>query len=95
MDGEEPWLGHDTEPRVEHAGSVIRLWPDADRQEGAPIAIPRGELRELLGSVQDDLSGFLKAVERWASTYFADVAVGLVSALDEAFVVSVSLADSP
>lgn len=24
LDGGEPWLGHDTEPRVEHAGSVIR-----------------------------------------------------------------------
>ncbi|MGW7075363.1 hypothetical protein [Streptomyces sp. NPDC054866] len=61
LKGEEPWLGHDPEPRAEHAGDIIRLRPDAARHEELHIDIPRAELGELLGSVQDDLAGFLKA----------------------------------
>lgn len=95
LEGEEPWLGHDPGPRVEHVGATIRMWPDAARQEGRPIEIPRERLRELLSSVQDDLTGFLKCVERWASCGFAPVAGALVATLDEGFAVSAPLGDSP
>ncbi|MEV2251659.1 hypothetical protein AB0I94_13960 [Streptomyces sp. NPDC050147] len=95
LDGEEPWLGHDCEPRVEHVGAIIRLWPDADRQERRPIEIPRVELPGLLGSVQDDLSGFLKSVEGWASCRFTPVTAALVATLDEGLTVSAPLGDSP
>ncbi|MGW7087330.1 hypothetical protein ACWGH2_28070 [Streptomyces sp. NPDC054871] len=62
LKGEEPWLGHDPEPRAEHAEEgIIRLRPDAARHEELHIDIPQAELGELLGSVQDDLAGFLKA----------------------------------
>lgn len=93
--GEEPWLGHHPGHRVEHVGAVVRLWPDAGRQEGRPIEIPRVELRDPLGSVQDDLSGFLKSVAGWASCRFASVTAGLVAALDEGLTVSSPLGDSP
>ncbi|MEV0523321.1 hypothetical protein AB0I66_07840 [Streptomyces sp. NPDC050439] len=96
LEGEdEPWLGHDPGPRAEHVGATVRLWPDAARQEGRPIEIPRDQLRDLLRSVQDDLTGFLKCVERWASCGFAPVAGALVATLDEGFAVSAQLDDSP
>lgn len=95
VEGGEPWLGHDPEPRVEHVGAVIRLWPDAARQEGLPVDIPRAELRELLGSVRDDLAGFLKSVERWASGGFAPLTAALVARLDESLAVSAPLDRPP
>ncbi|MFD9220597.1 hypothetical protein ACFWDI_11445 [Streptomyces sp. NPDC060064] len=66
MNGEEPWLGHDPAPRLEQVGSLVRLWPDAEHPTGVPIDIPRDELPELLGSVRDELGGFLTLVEQWA-----------------------------
>ncbi|MGW7069236.1 hypothetical protein ACWGII_10325 [Streptomyces sp. NPDC054855] len=93
--GDEPWLGHDPGPRAELVGADIRLWPDAARQEGRHIEIPRERLRELLNSVQSDLMGFLKSVDRWASCGFAPVAGPLIVTLDEGFAVSAPLSDSP
>ncbi|MGW6026168.1 hypothetical protein [Streptomyces sp. NPDC055099] len=96
LEGEEPWLGHEPGPCAEFVGATIRLWSDVARQEGRPIEIPREQLRDLLGSVQDDLAGFLKSVARWASCCgFAPVAGALVAALDEGFAVSAPLCDSP
>ncbi|MDQ1023487.1 hypothetical protein QF035_001069 [Streptomyces umbrinus] len=69
MNGDEPWLGHDPSPRVEHAGAVARLWPDGDRQEGLPIELPLAQLPELLGLVREQLVGFLGAVEAWVTSY--------------------------
>ncbi|MGW0904257.1 hypothetical protein [Streptomyces sp. NPDC002853] len=95
LEGEEPWLGHDPGPRAEVVGASVRLWPDADCQEGRAVEIPRERLRELLGCVQGDLTGFLKSVERWASCSFASVAGRLIATLDEAFAVSAPLGESP
>ncbi|MFI6144423.1 hypothetical protein [Streptomyces sp. NPDC051109] len=93
-DGEWPWLGHDPTPRVEHVGAVIRLWPDADRPEGSPIDIPRAQLSELLGSVQDELVAFLASVGRWAEHCAPSVAAALVEKLDEGLAISAPLPDS-
>ncbi|MFF4098872.1 hypothetical protein [Streptomyces sp. NPDC001903] len=90
-DGEYPWLGHDPMPRVEHAGAVIRLWPDTDRQDGPPIDIPRARLPELLGSVQEELVAFLGAVGRWAGHWFPTVSAALVEKLDEDLAISAPL----
>lgn len=95
LKGEEPWLGHDPAPQAEHVGEVIRLWPDAARQEGLPIDIPRAELRGLLGGVRGDLAGFLNSAERWASCRFAPVTAALVATLDESLAVSAPWGDSP
>ncbi|MFK0046116.1 hypothetical protein ACIQU4_18790 [Streptomyces sp. NPDC090741] len=93
-DGEWPWLGHDPTPRVEHVGAIIRLWPDTDRHEGPPIDIPRAQLPELLGSVQDELVAFSRSVGRWAGHWFPPVSAALVERLDEGLVISAPLPDS-
>ncbi|MFD5514302.1 hypothetical protein ACFWIB_42615 [Streptomyces sp. NPDC127051] len=92
--GEWPWLGHDPTPRVEHVGTIIRLWPDTDRQEGPSIDIPRAQMPELLGSVQEELVAFLSAVGRWAGHWFPTVSASLVEKLDEGLAISAPLPDS-
>ncbi|WP_099887803.1 hypothetical protein [Streptomyces sp. 2132.2] len=91
--GEWPWLGHDPTPRVEHVGAVIRLWPDTDRQDGPPIDIPRAQMPELLGSVQEELVAFLSAAGRWAGHWFPAVSASLVDKLDEGLAISAPLPD--
>ncbi|NUK27303.1 hypothetical protein HRW14_09505 [Streptomyces lunaelactis] len=94
MNGEEPWLGHDPAPGVERVGEIIRLWPDADRPEGLPIDIPRAQLPELLGSVQDELVRFLTSVEQWATQYVPALAAAVVAKLDEGLVITAPLPDA-
>ncbi|TRO59809.1 MULTISPECIES: hypothetical protein [unclassified Streptomyces] len=91
MNGDEPWLGHDPTPRIEHAGAVARLWPDGDRPEGLPIELPLAQLPQILGSVQDRLVGFLGAVEAWATSQTPSIAAAVVAKLDEDFAVSAPL----
>lgn len=91
--GEDPWLGHDPTPAVEHTGDVVRLWPDGDRPHGPRIDVPRGLLPDLLDSVRDDLVGFLTAVDRWAASPgpLAGVRTALVERLDTALAISAPL----
>ena len=91
MNGDEPWLGHDPWPRVEHAGAVARLWPDGDRPEGLPIDLPLAQLPQLLGSVRDQLVGFLGAVEEWATSHTPSIAAAVVAKLDEDLALSAPL----
>ncbi|MER5384620.1 hypothetical protein ABT040_30890 [Streptomyces sp. NPDC002688] len=94
--GEEPWLGHDPTPVVEHAGAIVRLWPDEDRGTGRSIDIPRAQLPVLLGSVQEDLAGFLACVGRWAATHVpSTTASALTEKLDEDWAVSAPLPEVP
>ncbi|CAM5602783.1 hypothetical protein SALBM135S_04910 [Streptomyces alboniger] len=82
LNGVEPWLGHDPTPRVEHAGAVVRLWPDEDQPDAFPIDLPLARLPELMGSVQDQLVGFLASVEDWAARYAPPLATAVVAKLD-------------
>ncbi|MCZ4516225.1 hypothetical protein O3Q52_50610 [Streptomyces sp. ActVer] len=91
LNGDEPWLGHDPSPRIEHAGAVARLWPDGDRPEGPPIELPLAQLPELLGLVRERLVGFLGAVEAWGASYAPSVAGAVVAKLDEDLAVSAPL----
>ncbi|MFJ8991253.1 hypothetical protein ACIRQH_12835 [Streptomyces sp. NPDC102279] len=87
MDGEEPWLGHSPTPGIEHNGATVRLWPDGEHRTGLPIELPLAQLPELMGSVQDQLVGFLASVGEWASQYAPSLADALVAKLDEDFVI--------
>ncbi|MFI6274991.1 hypothetical protein [Streptomyces sp. NPDC050988] len=89
--GDEPWLGHDPWPRIEHAGAIARLWPDGDRPEGLPIELPLAQLPEQLGLVRERLAGFLRAVEAWATSYAPSIADAVVAKLDEDLAVSAPL----
>jgi hypothetical protein len=80
--GEEPWLGHDPAPRVEHAGQVVRL--HQDDQDGSPaIEMTVDELQGLLVAVQRRLSGFLELAARWTAVTAPGLDGTLVAALDE------------
>ncbi|MFI0242989.1 hypothetical protein [Streptomyces sp. NPDC016845] len=91
MDGEEPWLGHDPAPRIEHTGTTVRLWPDAEHPDGLPIELPLAQLPALLSSVQAQLVAFLTSVEEWATRYVPPLADVLVTQLDEDLAVSIPL----
>ncbi|MEV7729090.1 hypothetical protein AB0P15_30810 [Streptomyces sp. NPDC087917] len=91
MTGEEPWLGHDPAPRIEHAGSLVRLWPDSDDPAGLPMEIPLSDLPVTLGSVRNDLRDFLTLVERWAADHAPTLAPALVAKLDESLAIGAPL----
>ncbi|KPC58531.1 hypothetical protein [Streptomyces chattanoogensis] len=90
VDGDVPWLGHDPSPRMECVGRVVRLWPDGgdstdstETPQGPPIEIPADCLTGILRTVQDELSGFLALVERWADRHVPGLAPALATKLDE------------
>ncbi|MGW6061665.1 hypothetical protein [Streptomyces sp. NPDC055189] len=83
LDGEEPWLGHDPTPGVEHLGATVRLWPDGDDREGIPILLPLAQLPALLRSVQEQLVGFLSSVEEWTTRYAPPLATAVAAKLSE------------
>ncbi|GGN89101.1 hypothetical protein GCM10011579_083520 [Streptomyces albiflavescens] len=92
LDGETPWLGHDPTPGVEPSGSLVRLWPDAERPAGLPIELALSELPVLLESVRSALTGFLGLVEGWTVRDFpAALAARVVAKLDEDLAMSGSL----
>ncbi|WP_318218799.1 hypothetical protein [Streptomyces sp. SCL15-6] len=91
VNGEEPWLGHDPTPHIEHLGAKVRLWPDEDPSEKSFIDLPLDQLPELLGSVRDQLVGFLAAVEAWAAQHAPALAARLVAKLDEDLAISAPL----
>lgn len=93
MNGEEPWLGHDPTPRIEHTGTTVQLWLDAKHPNGVPIELSLPRLPELLGSVQADLIAFLASVGEWATRYAPPLADALVAKLDEDLTIEAPLRD--
>lgn len=95
LEGEVPWFGHDPSPRIEHAGPVIRIWPDgADATQspsGRPIEISVGELARTLHTVRDGLHGFLSRTEKWAASLAPSLAGGLTAKLDRDLFISAPL----
>jgi hypothetical protein len=91
VNGEEPWLGHDPTPHIEHLGASVRLWPDEDHPRENFIDLPLAQLPELLDSVRDQLVGFLAAVEGWAAQHAPALAARLVAKLDEDLAISAPL----
>ncbi|HST82024.1 MAG TPA: hypothetical protein VLL08_09855, partial [Kineosporiaceae bacterium] len=82
--GQELWLGHAPSPQLDHDGQVIRL--RQNDQESSPvhtIELTSSELHSLLASAQQQLSGFLELVQRWATGISPSLADGLIAVLDE------------
>lgn len=80
---QEPWLGHDPAPQIEHEGQLIRLTPSI---QSAPttsaIEIHANELPDLLALAQRQLHGFLELVHRWTAINAPRLATPLTVALD-------------
>ncbi|MFF3611653.1 hypothetical protein [Streptomyces sp. NPDC002580] len=93
--GEKLWLGHDPTPLVEHMGAIVRLWPDGDTATGPSIDVPRDRIPQLLGSVREELVGFLDRVESWAADRVPSAAAALRARLDEDWTVSAPLPEVP
>ncbi|MFI9051972.1 hypothetical protein [Streptomyces sp. NPDC053427] len=95
LTGETPWLGHDPSPRIEHADTVIRLWPDGGDAVTAPstrpLEIPVGDLAGILQSVRDGMHGFLSLTEQWAASHVPSLAMDLVTKLDKDLAISAPL----
>ncbi|MDX3226148.1 hypothetical protein [Streptomyces sp. ME19-01-6] len=94
-DGAELWLGHDPSPRVEHLGSVVRIWPDgrdaAHTPVGRPVELAVAELPGLLEDVQGKLRGFLGLARQWAERHAPPLARALVDRLDTDWSISAPL----
>jgi hypothetical protein len=93
--GQSPWLGHDPSPFVEAVAGGFRVWPEGGDGEAPPapdtaIFFTREALTNALSNVEDDLQGFLRALERWAAIHAPDH----VGGLDKAFRRTLSLSTS-
>lgn len=93
-DWSSPYLGNGgPEPRVEHLGPVIRIWPDGGL-DGAmpagtsPIQITVSQLPELIGGAHQKLRDFLDLVEPWALPLAGQAALSLTATLATHFQVS-------
>ncbi|MEU6659024.1 hypothetical protein [Streptomyces sp. NPDC046821] len=90
--GDAPWFGHDPSPRVEHAGPIVRLWPDggdaSEAPAGRPIDIPLDDLPGILHGVRERLLGFLSLTEQWAARHVPSLANDLVAKLDHDLAIS-------
>ncbi|MFE3455853.1 hypothetical protein ACFXJ8_43830 [Nonomuraea sp. NPDC059194] len=93
--GEEPWLGHDPTPQIEHDSQIIQLRQhDQDVPPLLAIEITRSELPRLLTTAQLHLSGFLNLVQQWTANVTPRLADRLVAALDEHLMITEPL-DTP
>ncbi|MFJ9343122.1 hypothetical protein ACIRP0_28100 [Streptomyces sp. NPDC101733] len=81
MNAEDLWLGHGTATRVEHLGTLVKVWPDADPPTEIPIEIPLVELPALMRTVHERLNGFLSLADRWAHHYVPTLAPVLIAKL--------------
>ncbi|MFB4284399.1 hypothetical protein ACBJ59_54615 [Nonomuraea sp. MTCD27] len=82
--GQETWLGHAPTTQLEHQGQTIRL--RQGHQDDTPvhaIEFAFGELQRLLISAQQQLSGFLELVQRWATNIAPGLTDSLITVLDE------------
>ncbi|MFD1536228.1 hypothetical protein [Nonomuraea guangzhouensis] len=81
--GQEPWLGHDPTPHIQHNGQVIQLRQDGLDTPAPPIEITRSELSNLLTTAQQRLTGFLNLAQRWTAGTTPGLAGRLIAVLDE------------
>ncbi|GAA4595732.1 hypothetical protein BJY16_001775 [Actinoplanes octamycinicus] len=94
--GEVIDLGHDPDPLIEHRGPVVRVWKDGGQLPAGSVLgpdkphidIPRHNLPDLLGAVQQDLAGFLTALHPWAQGIRSDLADALAAAMDRRLQIS-------
>ncbi|MFG3156981.1 hypothetical protein ACGF7W_33620 [Streptomyces sp. NPDC048219] len=91
VNGEEPWLGHDPTPRIDHRGASVRLWPDGDHLLGDCIVLPLVQLPGLLEAVRGQLAGFRAAVEQWTTPYDPVLATRVVTKLDQGLAIGAPL----
>ncbi|MFD6950648.1 hypothetical protein A6A08_03945 [Nocardiopsis sp. TSRI0078] len=82
LDGDLPWTGHSPDPRMEHHGDTVRIWPDEDDATGVPLVLPLAELPGLLRSAQREMTAFLTLVERWAGHHAPGMGPVLRARLD-------------
>lgn len=68
----EMWLGHSPEPWIEPSENGLTIHQDKDEPARASVFIRAEELPRLLAELQADLTGFLGAVERWATEVTGD-----------------------
>jgi hypothetical protein len=90
LTGQTPWMGHEPDPWLEHAGDYIRVWSHGELSEGAKsspyaVEVSLEEFRRALAGLQHDLGGFLRALRAWAERHAPEQADSLVARFDEAF----------
>lgn len=84
LDGEELWLGHDTDAHVERKGAaIVRVWPGTGTSAKSPVELPLAELPALLHTVHDDLKNFLALAEQWLHGVAPALAPAVVAKLYE------------
>lgn len=93
-----PWLGHDPRPEVEAADDDLRVWQDGGqnrhhgRWAGINIVVPRLLLPDLLRNAQQDLVGFLAALQAWTGRIgLGENGAALVEAVDQNFAITTPL----
>ncbi|HLL67197.1 MAG TPA: hypothetical protein VK453_16050 [Micromonosporaceae bacterium] len=98
LHGDSPWLGHDPGPEVEIAGDDLRVWQDGgpNRRHGRlariNVAMHRHLLPELLTTVQQDLVGFLAALDAWTRRIgIGESGSALVEAVNRNFTITAPL----
>ncbi|GAB2665404.1 hypothetical protein [Kribbella swartbergensis] len=91
--GAYPDLGHDG-PWADFDDEGLTVWPaggedhrDSFVREGLPVRVRRGQVPELLRSVQNDLIGLLGCLGRWAQENCPQHADALVTLADRVFAV--------
>jgi hypothetical protein len=84
--GPELWLGHDPAAHLEleHHGRAIRLVRKGQTDSRQPaLEIPLSALPKLFVSAQQQLSGFLELVKRWATATTPGLTDEIVAVLDD------------
>jgi hypothetical protein len=98
LTGGSPWLGHDPGPEVEVTDDELRVWQDGGPNRhhgpwaGVNVAVPRPLLPDLLRNAQQDLVGFLAALEAWTTRIeLGESGTALVEAVDQHFTITAPL----
>ncbi|NEO88729.1 MAG: hypothetical protein F6J87_31565 [Spirulina sp. SIO3F2] len=67
--GNSPWLGHDPSPWLESDGDIVRIWSDGGLEavkDAFYFNVSRSDFAVYLMLLEEELRGFLIAVEDWA-----------------------------
>lgn len=98
LTGGWPCLGHDPSPEVEACGEDLRVWQHGGpnhqqgRWAGINVVVPRRLLPDLLSKTQQDLVGFLAALEAWTGRVgLGDRGAALVEVVDQNFAITAPL----
>jgi hypothetical protein len=96
--GGSPWLGHDPGPEIEISNEDVRIWQDGGPNRhrghwaGIHVVVPRLVLPDLLRNVQQDLVGFLAALEAWTTRIgLSERGTALVATVDRNFAITMPL----